>query len=209
MKKQGFLLVISVMCMALLSSCASNADTMPAPISTGVPTTGQPTSTTAPAATAAPTQTTGMTDMMGDLTQGLMPDADMGAGVNTVEDALRVSDRVSEEVEKLSELDMAEAVVAGNIALVGVSYDAQYQGGLTQRLEDMVKERVETIDKAITAVHVTDDEEQMKKIAQLREKLKTGGITFEQLQTQVLDIGSSITGGGSPQISQPQSSTGT
>ena len=40
------------------------------------------------------------------------------AGVNTVEDARRLSDDVSEEVEKLSELDGAEAVVAGNIALV-------------------------------------------------------------------------------------------
>ena len=43
----------------------------------------------------------------------------------------------------------------------------------------------------------------------LKEKLDDGQITFEELQTQVLDIGSTITGGGSPQISQPQSSTGT
>ena len=40
--------------------------------------------------------------------------------MNTVEDARRLSDDVSEEVEKLSELDDAEAVVAGNIALVGI-----------------------------------------------------------------------------------------
>ena len=65
------------------------------------------------------------------------------------------------------------------------------------------------IDKAITAVHVTDDKDAVMKIKQLNEKLDDSQISFEELQTQVLDIGSTITGGGSPQISQPQSSTGT
>ena len=124
------------------------------------------------------------------------------------EDARRLSDDVSEEVEKLSELDDAEAVVAGNIALVGISYDAQYQGGLTDRLVEMVKSRVEAMDKTITAVHVTDDEAIMNKIDQLRESLNNGQITFEELQTQVLDIGSSITGGGNAMVSQPQTNTG-
>lgn len=129
-------------------------------------------------------------------------------GVNTVEDSLRISDEISEEVEKLSELDKAEAVVAGNIALVAVVYDDQYQGGLTDRLKDMVTERVETIDKAITSVHVTDSQDTVTMISGLREKLKSSDLTFEQLQTQLLDIGSSIAGGGTPEVSQPQSNTG-
>ena len=131
------------------------------------------------------------------------------AGINSVEDAKRMSERVSEEVEKLSEIDEAKAVVAGNIALVGVSYDAQSQGGLTERLKQMVTARAEMVDKAITAVHVTDEEDLVVKISQLHEKLKADDIPFEELQTQVLDIGSSITGGGSPQVSQPESKTGT
>lgn len=108
---------------------------------------------------------------------------------------------MSEGGGKVSELDDAEAVVAGNIALVGISYDAQYQGGLTDRLVEMVKSRVEAMDKTITAVHVTDDEAIMNKIDQLRESLNNGQITFEELQTQVLDIGSSITGGGNAMVS--------
>ena len=130
------------------------------------------------------------------------------AGVNSIEDAQRVSDNVAEEVEKLSELDTAEAVVAGNIALVGVKYDAQYQGGLTERLTKMVEQRVETIDKTITAVHVTDDEAMLDKIAKLREELNNKSITFEELQTQLLDIGSGIAGGSTPQVTQPQTTTG-
>ena len=89
-----------------------------------------------------------------------------------------------------------------------MAYDAQYQGGLTDRLVEMVKSRVEAMDKTITAVHVTDDQAIMDKIDQLRESLDNGQITFEELQTQVLDIGSSITGGGNAMVSQPQANTG-
>ena len=206
MKRNGILLVLSLMCMALFTSCTSNADVMPAPTATVE-------NTTAPMSTAAPTNTVGptvsvlpeVTEDIGNMVSGMMPDA----GVNSAEDAKRVSERVSDEVEKLSELDEADAVVAGNIALVGVSYDAQYQGGLTDRLKQMVTERAELVDKAITSVHVTDEEDLVVKISQLHEKLKADDITFEELQTQVLDIGSSITGGGSPQVSQPESKTGT
>ena len=192
MKKTWTLVVISLLGLALFSACASNADTLPSPSpSASVMPSVTPEATQAPKPTLAPAAT-----------------AEPMAGVNTVEDAKRVSDDVSEEAEKLSELDSAEAVVAGNIALVGVTYDAQYQGGLTERLVEMVKTRVETIDKTITAVHVTDGEEQVKKIAELRKRLGDGQITFEELQTQVLDIGSSITGSGNAMVSQPKTDTG-
>lgn len=200
MKRKGILLVISMMCMALFTGCASNADMMPetsptaGPTASAAPVQVMPTNTAGPTVSLSPTNTAAA--------------GKQEAGVNSVEDARRVSDQVSEEVEKLSELDKAEAVVAGGIALVGISYDTQYQGGLTERVNEMVTERVEMIDKAITTVHVTDDEQAVTRIAQLREKLRAGDITFEELQTQVLDIGSGITGGGSPQVSQPQSDTG-
>jgi len=213
LKKQGFLLVISMMCMALFTGCSGNADAMPAPTTTTSPAATTPAATTSPTTSAMPSPAAAVGDMVEGVTEGITSGMGMNtgtdAGVNTVADAKRVSDRVEDEVEKLSEVDEAEAVVAGSIALVGISYDTQYQGGLTQRLEDMVKERVEMIDKAITAVHVTDDKEAVMEIKKLNEELDDGKITFEQLQTRVLDIGSTITGGGSPQVNQPQSSTGT
>ena len=190
MKKTWTLVVISLLGLALFSACASNADTLPSPApSASVTPSATPEASQAPTASAMPSVT-------------VQP-----AGVNTVEDAKRLSDDVSEEVEKLSELKGAEAVVAGNIALVGITYDAQYQGGLTDRLTEMVKSRVEAMDKTITAVHVTDDEAMVKKIGQLRESLNNGQITFEELQTQVLDLGSTLTGGGDAMISQPQTNT--
>ena len=207
MKKQGFLLAISMTCLMLFTSCSSTADTMPAP--SQAPSTTAPANTAGPTASMAPSATNGVGDMLGDLAAGMSPEMGKETGINTVADAKRISDRIEDEVEKLSELDEAETVAAGNIALVGIAYDTQYQGGLTDRLEQMVTERVEMIDKAITAVHVTDDKDAVMKIKQLKEKLDDGQISFEELQTQVLDIGSTLTGGGSPQISQPQSSTGT
>ena len=129
-------------------------------------------------------------------------------GINSIEDAKRISEQVSEEVEKLSEIDDAEAVVAGNIALVAIEYDDQYQGGLTDRLKDMITERVETIDKAVTSVHVTDSEAMFGTIKELSRALESAGITFDELQTKLLDLGSSIAGGGTPDVSQPQSNTG-
>lgn len=208
MKRKGILLVISILCVAVLTGCTSNADTMPTPTNTTAPMATTPVNTAGPTASASPMPTSDVGSMITGAVDSMTPDAMKESGVNSVEDALRVSDKVSEEVEKLSELDSAEAVVAGNIALVGISYDTQYQGGLTDRLEQMVTERVEMIDKAITSVHVTDEEDQVMKISQLREKLKAGDITFAELQTQMLDIGSAITGGGSPDVSQPQSNTG-
>lgn len=200
MKKQGILVVISILCLAVFTSCASNADTMPTPMVTAAPTTQAPTATVGPTVSIAPTQTADMNGMNG---------MGMEGGVNTIEDSLRVSEQAGEEVEKLSELDSAEVVIAGNIALVGISYDTQYQGGLTERLQQMITERVEMVDKAVTTVHVTDEEDAVVKISQLREKLKAADLTFEELQTQLLEIGSAITGAGQPEVSAPQSSTGT
>ena len=90
---------------------------------------------------------------------------------------------------------------------MAVKYDKQYQGGLTERLISMITERVEMADKAITAVHVTDDQNMVSRISNLHEKLEEGQLSFEELQTQVLEIGSSISGGGTPDVTQPQSNT--
>ena len=196
MKKTWFLGLSFALCLALFTGCASNADTMPQAtphVSTA------PMNTVAPMTTMAPTASS-LPDAAKDAVDNLLPgmDASATSGANTVQDAKRVSERVKDEVEKLSELDDAEAVVAGSIALVGVEYNTQYQGGLDDRLREMITERVEMIDKAITTVHVTDDPEAVRKIATLYERLDDNGITFSELQTEVLDIASGMTASPSP-----------
>jgi len=227
LKKTWILLAICTLSLSLFTACTSNADTMPQnspTVSNGPTTTGtsSPDNSMNPMDDMMPSNTdgagtvggmdgangmNGMNDTNGMNGTAQTTNTMNNGGVNTVEDAKRVSEQISEEVEKLSELDDAEAVVAGNIALVAVEYDSQYQGGLTDRLKDMITERVETIDKAVTSVHVTDSEEMMTLIKGLSDKLESAGITFDELQTQILDAGSNIAGGGTPQVSQPQSNT--
>ena len=186
MKKTiGTLLVLSLVCIGLFTACTSNAGTVPEP----APTTQS--ATTAPMATTSPEATM---DVMPAPTASAEP-ATVGAA-STVADAQRLSDRVEDEVEKLSEVDEADAVVIGNIALVGISYDAQYQGGMTDRLKEMVTDRVEMTDKTITAVHVTDDATLRKSIAALNDMMDSADASFEQLQTKALEIAAKLTGGG-------------
>jgi len=196
-KKLGTLMVLSVACMGLFSACTSNADAVPNPAPTAN-TAGKV--TTAPMATTSPDATM---DVMPMPTASAEP-ATVGAA-NTVDDAKRISQRVEDEVDKLSEVDDAEAVVIGNIALVGVSYDSQYQGGMTDRLKKMITERVEMTDKTITAVHVTDDSALYKSIAELNDMMDDVNASFETLQTRALDIAAKLTGNG---IAQPQTGTG-
>ncbi len=187
-KKTGTLLVLSLVCTGLFTACTSNADVMPQP---------GPTANTNGMVSSAPQVSTSP-----NTTQGAMPMATASAepatvgAAGTVADAQRLSDRVEDEVEKLSEVDEASAVVVGNIALVGVSYDGQYQGGMTDRLKGMVTERVEMTDKTITAVHVTDDETLRKSISALNDMMDETDASFEQLQTKALEIASRLTGNG-------------
>ena len=200
------------MSIPLFTACTSNADTMPqnSPTVSVGPTaapTAAPTTDMSPMDDLLPSATddaAGMTGGTGGMT-GTTETMNNG-GVNTVEDSLRVSGQIADEVEKLSEVDDAEAVVAGNIAIVGVDYADQYQGGLTDRLKDMITERVETIDKAATSVHVTDSTETVSMIKELYRKLEKAGISFDELQTELLNLGSTITG-GAPKVDQPQSNT--
>lgn len=212
MKRILILLAVTLLSLALFTACTSNADTMPqtSPTASAAPTaapTMEPAGTTEPNISMSPAATQGTAGVGGMDTASTTETMNNG-GINTIEDAKRISGQIAEEVEKLSEIDDAEAVVAGNIALVAIEYDDQYQGGLDDRLKDMITERVETIDKAVTSVHVTDSEAMFATIKELGHALTNAGITFEELQTKLLDLGSTITGGGTPKVNQPQSNTG-
>lgn len=195
-KKLGILMVLSLACMGLFTACTSKADTVPSP---GPTANTEGKVTTAPMVTTSPEATM---DVMPMPTASAEPST-VGAA-STVDDAKRISQQVEDEVDKLSEVDDAEAVVIGNIALVGVSYDGQYQGGMTDRLKKMITERAEMTDKAITAVHVTDDPTLYKAIAELNSMLDDANASFETLQTRALEIAAKLTGNG---LTQPQTGT--
>ena len=167
MKKIWMLLALLTLSAALLTGCASNADTLATPT---------------PGATqmipqVSPNATDGMmNDLMPDLMPSLVPGASAAplsgaGGITTLEDARRASENMEDALEKLSEVDDAYVVAAGNTALVGLEFNAQYQGQVDDRLKKMVLTRVQTVDKTITGVAVTADPSLVRQIEALEETL--------------------------------------
>ena len=181
------LLTLSVLALTLtLTSCSSKGK---------VTATNQPTSTAT--STASPDVTTvipgtdgmmdgvdgmmdgtGTTDTMDgtNALDGVLPsgtDIPESTGVTSMDKAKRVIEQIEDELERLSEVDDAEVVIAGNKAAVGLEFDDQYKAGLDDRLRGIVKERIDSIISGISTIAITADEGIMDAIESLGERLDT------------------------------------
>lgn len=197
MKKILILTVLSIATLFLFTSCASEADTLVSPSPSQSPmATQQPTQTVQPTDGGIPgmmdtpmdgagtTGTTGTTGMTG--TNGTTNMAGSAAkGVTSMEDSRRIGERIADEVEKLSEVEDAEALVADNMAVISVKYDGQYQAGMDDRLTQMIKARVQAVDKNITEVHVVAETGDFDALTKLREKLDDAGFTMDNLRQEL------------------------
>ena len=104
------------------------------------------------------------------------PDATIipeSTGVTSTDKAKRVIEQIEDELERLSEVDDAEVVIAGNKAAVGIEFDSQYQGGIDDRLRSIIKERIDSVISGISTVAITADEGVMDAIESLGERLET------------------------------------
>ena len=166
--------------LALLSGCKSAPDMVTA--------TEQPTSTASPTASPGATAvlpdatntidsmdpTAGMDGLNG--ADGVMPNATIipeSTGVTTMDKAKRVIEQIEEELERLSEVDDAEVVIAGNKAAVGIEFDDQYKAGLDERLRGIIKERINSVISGISTVAITADQTVTDAIESLGERLDT------------------------------------
>ena len=177
MKKM--LLTLTALSLTLtLTSCKSAKDMVTA--------TSEPMST----ASATPNVTTVQPGATNGLMDGMMDDAMDGAngmdgilpnstvipestGVTTMDKAKRVIEQIEEELERLSEVDDAEVVIAGNKAAVGIEFDDQYQAGLDDRLRKVIRDRIGSVVSGISTVAITADETVMDAIESLGERLET------------------------------------
>ena len=177
MKKTLLTLSVLALCGAL-TSCKSASDMTTA--------TSQPTNTMSPTpnVTAVTPQTTTPMDGMMDDAEGMVdgaadmivPDATVipeSTGVTSTDKARRVIEQIEDELERLSEVDDAEVVIAGNKAAVGLEFDDQYKAGLDDRLRKIVKERIDSVISGITTVAITADETVTDAIESLGERLDT------------------------------------
>ena len=182
------LLTLSALTLAMLMGSCSTKDDMSMA-------TSEPTASTSPSAS--PNITTVMpstTDntlpgMMDGMTDGMMDGANgangtdsvlpgsttipESTGVTSMDKAKRVIEQIEEELERLSEVDDAEVVIAGNKAAVGIEFDDQYQAGLDDRLRKVIRDRIGSVVSGISTVAITADETVMDAIESLGERLET------------------------------------
>ena len=158
LKKIGLFLLLTALSAALLTGCTGSADTLPSPTPgvTGMPGTGMGAGTAGPAASAVPQAS----------------DAPQAGGIQTVEDAMKASEAMEDAIDKLSEVEDAEVAVIGDTALVGITFAGQYQGKVDDRLKKMVLARVQTVDKTVKRVAVTDDKTLVQAISALEGTLE-------------------------------------
>ncbi len=169
MNKKWTFILLCAAALALMTGCATNADVLPSPSPSLLPSPSPV--ITLPMATGTPMVSP-------------MATTDV-SGVMTVPEAKTVSNKIEAEVEKLSEVDTATAVAVGNMAIVGVSFDTQYKGGLTTRFTDMVKDRIGTVKGGINEVGVTNDPTIIKQIEELKKTLDDSGTSLSELNQKV------------------------
>lgn len=169
-----------------VSGCASRAATSATPAPTAQATTAP---TNSPSAMAT-MEATASPDVAGGTMTGstMVPQEGM-----TPAQAGRLAERISESVERLSEVDDAEVVISGNRVLVGVEFDDQYSAGLDDRMKKMITEKVQEVDETLTDVEITDDETLYGQVKGLGERLaKATGL--DELADDFGDLWDRVTG---------------
>ena len=155
--------ILALLCMAaaclVMSGCAARnvgTSATTAPMATQIPMTAEPTME----ATAEPTGTPETT------AQPMEP-----AGNMTPAEAGRMAERISDAVERISEISDAEGVVSGTRVLVAVEFEDQYNAGLDDRMKQTIIEAVKKVDENVTDVEITDDDTLYGQVKGLGERL--------------------------------------
>lgn len=163
MKKSLVTIGLAALLLAL-TSCATQEEPAPSPSPSASPTaTASPTA--APEITQQP-ETTGGPEETGSLTTNAA-----STGPTTPEEARKAAQDIKAELVRLSEVEDAQVVVAGHSAAVALKFDSQYQGGVDERMKEMVEERIKGVISGITHVVITSDADLMEQLKTLADKL--------------------------------------
>lgn len=189
MKKALIPVCLAAMLFAF-SSCAGQKEPNPT-----MSPSASPATSTAPAATSPGAMIDDMlpgdmtTDMPSDFngTDNPMPAASeqpASQGVTTVSDARKAIEDIEDELERLSEVDDAQVVIAGNDAAVGLEFDSQYQGGIDDRLQKIVEERIASVISGVDNILITDDRALMDQLEALGDRLE-GAADMADIQNEL------------------------
>ncbi|MBQ7885294.1 MAG: YhcN/YlaJ family sporulation lipoprotein [Clostridia bacterium] len=213
MKKGLMILLCIAMAGMVLSGCAarnaSGTTATAAPIVTNSPmATNSPNTAASPdmspeanMGTTAGTQagtgmmggTTGTTNTTDTMDNGMMAGANNASGMTPAQ-ADRLAERVEEAVERISEIDDAEAVIdTDNRVLIAVEFDEQYSAGLDDRMKEMIIQAVQKVDDGLTEIEITDDDTLYGQVKSLGERL-TRATGLDELADDFGDLWDRITG---------------
>jgi len=188
-------LIPTCMAMLLLTGCASESKAMTDP------------ATTPPAASASPSPSTAPTgdmpgaDLTTDMPDGLsvpmasrQPEAQ---GVTSVQDARKAMEQIEDELEKLSEVDDAQVVIAGNDAAIALEFEPEYMAGIDQRIRDIVRERLDGVITGVTNLAITDDIALLDELEALGDRLNSA-TDMADIQNELNAVINRINVGTSP-----------
>ncbi len=180
MKRKFFMLIVFAVLIAVtIAGCrANNNSVTPSTSPTRIPSA----TSVAPSVSASPNTTGGLgtTEPMMSGTPGIS--ADPGAMTTENMNDTTAAAAITEQLDKLSEVKASQAVVVGDTVLVSVEFDNQYQGGMTDRVRQMVEEKVKAAHQNATNIYITDDETHRTKIGELVTR------TGEDIKNDVMDL---------------------
>ncbi len=173
MKRKLLLTLVFILATAALTacSCSISPGASPSPSPSALTATPSPTQS----ATASPSPMESAATTPG--ASAASPSPESSAQTEAAIDL----DALAQEVEKLSEVSLCDVVAEGDRAVVGLSFDAQYQGTLTDRIEEMVREKITGIESAVIHIAVTADPTLCTEIKNLAQEVQGKPMTEEQM----------------------------
>ncbi|MBR2796334.1 MAG: YhcN/YlaJ family sporulation lipoprotein [Clostridia bacterium] len=120
------------------------------------------------------TGTNGTTGNTAATTDGALNPFDWANGAADIEKA----------IARISEVSDARVVVTNSTALVGVKFDNAYKGEITERIREMVAAEVLRADPNIQTVAVTASEDDVNKVYELSEQIRSGR-TADELSAEI------------------------
>lgn len=173
MKRKLLLTLVFILATAALTacSCSISPGASPSPSPSALTATPSPTQS----ATASPSPMESAATTPGASAASPSPES------SAQTDAAIDLDALAQEVEKLSEVSLCDVVAEGDRAVVGLSFDAQYQGTLTDRIEEMVREKITGIEPAVIHIAMTADPTLCTEIKNLAQEVQGKPMTEEQM----------------------------
>ena len=185
MKKALIPMMLAALLLSL-SSCARKDE----PMATTTPT-SSPTATTSPMTSPGAMVDEIIPDMTGEPGMGgddLIPptasEQPAAQGVTTVSDARKAIEEIEDELERLSEVDDAQVVIAGKNAAVALEFEPEYQGEVDDRLREIVKERIGSVISGVENIAITTDRALMEQLETLGDRLE-GAADMADIQNEL------------------------